>query len=92
MKRQQLLDKCFQELLNEKKTICKFSSPTELVQVFSVLRKTDYGVPVWVNKWCALLTSPEKGGTFLSMATPGMSLFLRVKDNTGRIEFVYSFQ
>ena len=47
MKKQQLLDNCFQALLEEKKTVCIFTGLTDLVKLFEVLRKTAYAEPVW---------------------------------------------
>lgn len=92
MKKQQLLDNCFQALLEEKKTVCIFTGLTDLVKLFEVLRKTAYAEPVWSNEWCAMLSQPKVNGAFLVMSTVGVSLFFGVKDDTGRIKLTYVIQ
>ena len=92
MKKQQLLDNCFQALLEEKKTVCIFTGLTDLVKLFEVLRKTDYDEPVWSNEWCAILSKPKVNGVFLVMSAVGVSLFFRVQDDTGRIKLTYIVQ
>ena len=92
MKKQQLLDNCFQAILEEKKTVCIFTGLTDLVKLFEVLRKTDYAEPVWSNEWCAMLSQPKVNGAFLVMSTVGVSLFFGVKDDTGHIKLTYVIQ